>query len=217
MKNLSFALVIAIGILGQIHAATIWENPITGMNPNTSNPYTTGDVVASNLTVSGIGRGTGITGVNSNNRYNASSWNTATLDTTAYFYFILTPDSGFQINFTSFTYTGQVSSTGPSSFAFRSSLDGFSSDIGSPNSTGTTISLSASQFQGLTTPIEFRFYGFGATSSGGTFSINDFHFDGVVDAVPGVPEAFSTLPWMSCGFVLFVLARQRKSWLPKSR
>ena len=59
-----FAILTAMGSNAQV----IFENSITGSNPNTSNPYTTGQTNNANLTVSGIGRGSGITGSNGNNR-----------------------------------------------------------------------------------------------------------------------------------------------------
>lgn len=158
----------------------IWGNPITGTNPNTSNPYTAGQTVHSDITVSGIGRGAGITGTNANNRYNANSWNTGSIDLTAYFEFTLTPNSGCQINFVSFVYTGQTSGTGPTSFAFRSSVDGYVNNIGSPSATGTTINLSGTDYQNITSSVTFRLYGWGASGSGGTFSVNDFTFNGTV-------------------------------------
>jgi hypothetical protein len=171
----------------QVCGQAIFENPITGTNPNTSNPYTTGQTVDANLTVSGIGRGAGINGSDANNRYNANGWNSgslaAAITNNDYFEFTLTPNAGFQINFTSFQYTGQASGTGPTSLAFRSSVDGFASNIGSPTISGTTLDLSAAAFQNITTAITFRLYGWGASSAAGTFSINSFAFNGTVTSV----------------------------------
>lgn len=164
---------ITLNLLSQI-----WSNPITGTNPNTSNPYTVGQTFDPNITVSGIGRGAGATGTNANDRYNANSWNTAAIDLTAYFEFTITPNSGCTIDFTNFIYTAQASGTGATSFAFRSSLDGFASNIGTPTSTGATIDLSAAAYQGIGSAITFRLYGWGASAAGGTFSINDFAFNG---------------------------------------
>jgi hypothetical protein len=180
MKGMVLAVVISL--VSPIHAngQSIWTNPITGTNPNTSNPYTTGDVADPSITVSGIGRGAGAVGTAANDRYNANSWNTAGIDLTAYFEFTLTPDPGCEIDFTSFVYTAQASGTGPTSFAIRSSLDGFVANIGTPNATGTTISLAAGIYQNITTAITFRFYAWGASASTGTFSINSFTFNGAV-------------------------------------
>ena len=56
-----------------------------------------------------------------------------------YFEFTISPNTSYEIDFVSFVYTSQVS-TGTPSHAFRSSLDGFASNIGTPTTTGTTIS-----------------------------------------------------------------------------
>jgi hypothetical protein len=166
--------------------AVIFTNEITGTNPNTANPYTTGQTFDANITVTGIGRGAGITGANANDRYNANSWNTVALDPTAYFTFTLTPNALYEIDYTSFVYTGQASGTGATSFAFRSNAggDNFTTNLGTPTATGATINLSGPAFQNVTTAIEFRLYGWGASASGGTFSVNSFTFNGDVVAIP---------------------------------
>lgn len=160
---------------------SIWSNPILGTNPNTSDPYTIGQTFDANITVSGIGRGSGITGTNANDRYNATTWNTTVFDVNDYFYFTLTPNPGFAINFNSLTYTGQASGTGPTNVAIRTSVDGYTADIGTPTITGTTISLIAGTYQNIGIPITFRVYAWGGT--GGTFSINDFTFTGSVASI----------------------------------
>lgn len=187
-------------------AAIIFDNPITGTNPNTSDPYTSGQTVDSNVTVSGIGRGTGIAGTNANDRYNANSWNTAGLDADAYFYWTLDANNGYEIDFTNLVYTGQASGSGPASFAFRSSVDGYTSDIGTPSATGTTIDLSAAAYQNLTAPVTFRMYGWGASGAAGTFSINSFTFNGSVVSIPE-PTTLAAL----AGIGLMVTTRRRRS------
>ncbi len=169
-------------VFGAAVAQSIFDNPISTNNPNTANPYTTGQTVNTNITVSGIGRGAGITGNNANNRYNATTWNTAALDVNDYFEFTLTPNASFKINFISFVYTGQASPTGPTNFAFRSSIDGYTADIGTPVLAGATIDLSAPAYQNLSSAITFRYYAWGGT--GGTYSINDFTFNGVTGVLP---------------------------------
>ena len=164
---------------------SIWTNPITGEDPSTSNPYKTGETFDADITVSGIGRGAGIFAKDANNRYNARGWSSVTLDSTYYFTLILTAKSGYQINLTNFNYTGQISSTGPINFAFRSSLDNFGTDIGTPTATqnpGTnmTIVLTNPTYQNISTPIEFRIYAWGASNGLGTFSVNDFTFNGTI-------------------------------------
>ncbi|TDX83004.1 InlB B-repeat-containing protein [Epilithonimonas xixisoli] len=173
---------------------SIWSNEITGTNPNTSNPYTIGDTKNANIEVSGIGRGSGITGTNANNRYTANGWNTSAIDLTAYFEFTLTPNDNYRIDLSSFEYTGQASGTGPTSFAFRSSIDDYVSNIGIPSANGISINLTSTDYQNLTSPITFRIYGWGASALGGTFSINDFNFKGNVIAActPPTINAFPT-------------------------
>lgn len=179
-----YAILLLFMLLGakKSWGQSIFTNPITGINPNLANPYTTGQTVDANIAVSGIGRGSGITGANANDRYNANGWNSASFDSNDYYEFILTPNAGFEIDFVSFIYTGQRSGTGPTSFAFRSSFDSYTADIGTPSATGATISLSAAAYQNITTAITFRIYGWGASASGGTFSINDFTFNGTVSS-----------------------------------
>ncbi|MEL1244739.1 YDG domain-containing protein [Flavobacterium sp. DGU11] len=177
---------------------TLWTNPITDSNPSAGNPFTTGQTVATNtnsaaapvgtaiITVSGIGRGSGIGANAAGNRYNANSWNTV-FDSSDYFEFTITPVDGYKLNLASFVYTGQASGTGPSSFAFRSSKDGYAGNIGTATASGATISLSGAAYQNLTGAITFRFYGWGSSGSnpaGGTFSINDFSFTGSVIKLP---------------------------------
>lgn len=190
MKKFYSLLVSAIACT-TIFAQSVFDNPITGTNPNTANPYTTGQTVNSNLTASGIGRGAGISGANGNDRYNASSWNTGTIDLTAYYEFTITPNSGRSVSFISFVYSGQASGTGPTNFAFRTSLDGFTTDVGTPTAAGATIDLSAPQYQNVTSAITFRIYGWGASGGPGTFSINDFTYNGVTNVLPVNLEYFT--------------------------
>jgi uncharacterized protein (DUF2141 family) len=159
----------------------IWSNPITGTNPNTTDPYTAGQTVVANLTVSGIKRGSGIAGTNANDRFNAIGWDTPAMDANGgYFQFTLTPNAGYAINFTNFIYVSQASGTGPTSFAVRSSVDGYAANLGSPSATGATVTLTATAYQNITSAITFRVYGWGASGSGGTFSVNSFNFNGAV-------------------------------------
>ncbi|NTW53662.1 MAG: PEP-CTERM sorting domain-containing protein [Chlorobaculum sp.] len=156
---------------------------------------------------SGIGRGAGISASSAADRYSARSWTTAAaLDANDYFTFTLDAIPGYEIDFASFVYTGTRSASGPSVFAFRSSLDGFASDIGTPTATGATIDLTASQFQHLTNPIEFRLYGYSAGATTGTYSVNDYTFNGTV-----VPEP-NTLALVGVGSLLMLgnLRRTRK-------
>ncbi|CAN5544079.1 hypothetical protein BH09VER1_BH09VER1_24450 [soil metagenome] len=186
MKRIALILIssalLALGASSSALAQSIWTNPITGTDPGLTNPYTTGQTVDSNITVSGIGHGSGVAGNSASNRYNENGWNSSALDSNDYFSFTLDANTGFEIDFVSFVYTGQASGTGPTQFSLRSSLDNYAAAIGSASKAGTTISLSDAAYQNLTSPITFRLYAWGASSSAGTYSINDFTFNGVVSA-----------------------------------
>lgn len=188
------------------HADVISTNPITGTNPGADNPYVTGLSGNANITASGIGRGTGITASSANDRYSAKSWTTTgSLDTNDYFTFTLDAKDGNEINFTNFVYTGTASASGPTAFALRSSLDGFTTNIGSPTAAGSTIDLSDASYQGLTEQIEFRLYGYAAGTGTGTFSVNDYTFNGTVEAVPEP----NTLALFGVGSLLMLASRHR--------
>jgi hypothetical protein len=184
---------VAVSGTVEVFSTGIFSNAITGTDPGLTSPYTAGQIVNPNITVSGIGRGTGISGAAASNRYSASGWSTGGLLATDYFTFTLTPNAGYEIDFTNFTYTGQVS-TGTPTLVFRSSLDGFTNDIGTMTTAGTTISLSGAAYQNIQTAIEFRVYGYGFAAAGTTYSINDFTFNGTVPlASPPPPPGTSTI------------------------
>ncbi len=192
MKKLYFFILLAF-TANLIFAQSIFDNPITGLPvPGaTVNPYTTGQNVNANITVSGIGRGPGVVGVDLNNSYGANSWNTTNIDLTAYFEFTLTPNASTNINFINFAFTLQNSATGALNYALRSSADGFASDIGTLVSANggaaNTIDLSAPAYQNITSAITFRIYGWNASGGGGvagTFRVNDFTFNGVTSVLP---------------------------------
>ena len=169
----SFFLTIGFG-------QSIFDNPIFDPDPYLANPFVAGQNVDVNVIASGIGRGVGIVGNIGANRYNARGWNTAVFDNTAYFEFTLTPNTGYEIDFVSFEYTGVASGTGPTNILFRSSIDGFTGNIGVPLINGTTIDLTAAAYQDINVPITFRVYAWGASSGIGTYSINNFTFNGAI-------------------------------------
>lgn len=197
----------------ELSAQAVFSNTITGTNPNTSNPYTTGQTVNSSLTATGIGRGAGISGSNATDRYTATGWNSASLDANDYFTWTITPTGGATLNLTSFVYTGQASGTGPTTFSFRTSADSFSTGLGTATATGATITLTGGAFQGLSSALEFRLYGWGASSASGTFSVNDFTFNGSVSAIPE-PSTYAALAGASAlGLSIW---RRRRRPLAKS-
>lgn len=187
-----FSKAVLLGILfftfTMASGQSVWTNPIEATNPSTQNPYTTGDVKDANITVSGIGRGSGIAGNAGTGRYNATGWTTSgSSNADDYFYFTLAPTSGHKINFVSLVFNLQRSNTGPATFALRSSLDNYTSTIEliavSGSTLEKTVALSGASFQNVASSITFRLYGYDADSSSGTASINDFTFNGVTSTL----------------------------------
>jgi trimeric autotransporter adhesin len=194
-------------LLARAPAQVILSNSITNTNPSADNPFTAGQVAASHLSGS-IGRGTGVAASPAVDRYSATGWNSSQLDTTDYFSFILTPDSGYALSLLSFSYSSTTGGTGPTGFSLRSSVDGFTANIGSPNSSGTTITLTNTSFQSLSSGIEFRLYGWGATSGSGAFGINDFSFSGTLSAVPE-PASYAVVAGL--GALAFAWSARRRA------
>ena len=189
LSKINFSSLVAVFLISiGVNAQVIYENPITGPNPNTSNPYIIGQVNNSNLSVSGIGRGSGISGSNGNNTYSANNWTQGTSSSSNdYFYWTITPNSCNEIDFSSLALTFERSASGPQNFALRSSIDNYATDIWTYNYTTTTlqaqtISLASASFQNVTADVTFLIYGWSATSGSGTFSINSFTFNGSVNA-----------------------------------
>lgn len=182
----------ALALTSTLSAQTLFTNPITATNPNTANPFSAGQITQPNLTATGIGRGSGLTSSNANDRYSATSWNSASLDANDYFTWTLTPATGYTLSLTNLIYTAQTSGTGPSNFSLRTSADTFTTSLGTPTATGATITLTGASFQGLTSSLEVRLYGWAATSTSGSFSVNDFSFNGSMSAVPE-PSTYATL------------------------
>lgn len=133
---------------------------------------------------------------------------TGSLTPTAYFEVAITPLSLVQLQLDTISFTVQRSGTGIRSYAVRSSLDGYTANLSASinpanaNLTvgpsdefrvvadatttaqnGSLVTLGAS-FTGITSPVTFRFYGWNAEGSGGTFSLDNVVFSGRTDNVP---------------------------------
>jgi hypothetical protein len=163
----------------------------------TGSPTTNAAVVAPGLTASVFSGhlGTPATGGTSplytagsgGSYFSASTW-TGVAPGANYYEFTLTPAIGLELDLASFTFGYRATSTGPTAFAVRSSADAYASDLVSGSITGDstwhgsgTLTFSLSD---LDTPTTFRIFGSGASSTLGTFRIDDVTLGGSVTAVP---------------------------------
>lgn len=143
----------------------------------------------------------GVTAISSTNNFGASAWNVASLDASRYFAFTITANSGFVLNLTSFELDEVRSGTGPTQWVLRSSLDGFTADLGTYTNTGTTLLTNRAipldeTFYNVTGSIEFRIYAFGASSAAGTWRVDNVELFGSIstpDVSPATLQSASTL------------------------
>ncbi|MEO8148505.1 MAG: T9SS type A sorting domain-containing protein [Bacteroidia bacterium] len=128
--------------------------------------------------------------------------------TTRYYQVTVTVTTGFTLNLSSITFTLQRSGTGIRQYAVRSDADSYVANLAasiSPSNAnlsvvatdifqvsdasavaenGSTVTLSGAGFTGLTSGSTrtFRFYGWNAEASGGTFSIDNVVINGTAGA-----------------------------------
>ncbi|MEA5511089.1 PEP-CTERM sorting domain-containing protein [Crocosphaera sp. UHCC 0190] len=94
----------------------------------------------------------------------SGSWNTgATVDLSQYLEFQVEANAGFEMDFSNLQLNAQMDETNLD-LVLRSSIDGFTSDLGSINLTGSfaTYTLDLSSLAPQTGPVQFRFYGINA-------------------------------------------------------
>ncbi|MCK9303150.1 MAG: hypothetical protein M0P35_08165, partial [Bacteroidales bacterium] len=139
----------------------------------------TANVIAPNVSTvapSGtVARGAGLTAATNGGRFNANNWASGTLDGAItgndYMTFSIAPASGYKMALSTLNFRLERSGTGPNAFTFRSSIDGFTADIGTVSYTTTTwtpFSLTLTGFSELRSSVEFRMYGYGATGTSGS-------------------------------------------------
>jgi hypothetical protein len=177
IKKLGLMGAMVIALSASVQAVPLW------MNMGSGNTY-----VADHITVSNVGL------------------NTSDAAGASYFSFVLTPESGFQINFADFSFLIGASGSLPTNVAFLSSLDGFGNKIG-PVTLGAPVSLESSLFQGITRPIEFRLYGFDTLD--GASGISQFAFHGGVSPSLPAPVPESTPGLIAFGAAVGLLAAAR--------
>jgi gliding motility-associated-like protein len=115
-----------------------------------------------------------------------------------YYEITITPDAGYSIDFSTITWDADRSGTGPQNWYMRSSLDGYSSDIGSgtnPSSFGGQSVSTGASFDNITSAVTFRIYNTNVSSSscnctsGGSIRIDNLTFNGTVNVACSDPSS----------------------------
>lgn len=163
-----------------------------------------------NLGASTISRGSGLTASGNGNRFNATNWATTSIANAVsgndYMEFTITPNAGYGFAVTSIAVNFQRSSTGTRELALRSSVDGYSSNIGTnftitDNTSVQTHTFTVAQSTS-SSAVTYRFYGW-AESTGGSGGFegtgDDIVVNGTVVSTGGSP-AISVSPSSLTGF-----------------
>jgi hypothetical protein len=151
---------------------------------------------------------------------------TGSVDTGEYYEFTITPTNGVAIDLSSIAFTIQRSPTGIRQYSVRSSLDNYAANLSasiSPSNAnlsvvsgdifqivdtitsaqnGSTVTLGL-EFDSIASAVSFRFYGFNAEASSGTFSIDNVAVFGALTAVPE-PHEYAFAIAALLGFLVLV-------------
>jgi cysteine-rich repeat protein len=125
------------------------------------------------------------------NAFSADGWTTnLAVDPADYFAFTVTPAAGFKMSLSGLRLDERRSGSGIRNWSVRSSLDGFTADLGAfmvPDDTlfriGQLTALGPA-FTNLTTPVEFRIYGYAAELPGGTWRLDNVKLNGFTAVGP---------------------------------
>lgn len=157
---------------------------------------------------------------NDSMRFSFTKWDTGALDsatvydsltgainTSKYYEVTVGPGYGSSMTLTGITFDMQRNATGARTYAVRSSVDGYVSNLAASinpansnlnipasniffykndttaSQSGSKISLSGASYTNKNTPITFRFYGWNAEDSLGTFSIDNVTFTGTAGTI----------------------------------
>ncbi|OGX84618.1 hypothetical protein BEN48_02445 [Hymenobacter glacialis] len=152
--------------------------------------------VAGSANISGTAfSSTGLTVVNNTPDFRRSGLpETATINLSKYSEFVVTVAPGFRANLSRLTLLDRATSTGPSKYQLRTSLDNYANRVGAEQTPGTaygatkTIEMSGTAgLAAVTGTLTVRIYAYGATAAGGTFGVDDISLIGSV--TPDVPLA----------------------------
>ncbi|MES2285539.1 MAG: T9SS type A sorting domain-containing protein [Bacteroidota bacterium] len=143
---------------------------------------------------------------------------TGSINTSEYYEVTVTPVSGYTMTLSSITFTVERSGTGIRTYAVRSNADSYAANLPSsiaPSNAnlsvqtgdiffwnldansgsgqkGSTVTLSGTNFTNSISAKTFRFYGWNAEGTGGTFSIDTVKINGSVATTTTSISSFST-------------------------
>ena len=163
----------------------------------------------SNLGISTISRGIGLTATTNSDRFNATNWATTSIDNAVsgnnYMEFTISPNSTFQFSVSSIVMQLQRSGAGLSKIALRSSIDGFASDLDSQKTIVDNTSTQSFTFtftqSNSSSSVSYRLYGYAEVATGtggpGDGTGNDIVVNGTVSTSasctsPTTQATFST-------------------------
>jgi hypothetical protein len=141
-------------------------------NASTATYPRAADTVGANITSTGLNTA-GIGRIDDSSSFllggGANRWNTtSTVNTNQYVEFAVQPGAGFQVDFTNLQLNAKQDEN-RLDLVLRSSVDGFTSNLGTQVSLTTsfnTYSFDLSSLAPQTGPVQFRLYGLNANSSG---------------------------------------------------
>ena len=179
IRKLLVAIAFFVGSFCSYGQLLQW-NTFGNSGTETTEPSVANDV---NVASANLTFGSGVTAAANGDRFGGNNWfdngNTASGNTlneaisgNNFIQFTVTSNSGFSFTPTSLVFRWDRSSTGPNSVTLRSSVDGYSANLGSVTgmaaalTTGNTIIISG--LTNITTATTFRLYGYGATGTGGS-------------------------------------------------
>ena len=152
---------------------------------------TTATTIPANATTSTAAWSTGTmsfpaghTTASTDNSLSTTGFNSATINTAKYIQFSVTPNANYAVVFNNISFYDQKSGTGPTTWVLRSSLDGYVANLNTPSAANTPFAATPNvvelglNFQNIATAVTFRLYAYGATSSAGTWRVDDLTIEG---------------------------------------
>lgn len=133
---------------------------------------------------------------NGNEYFGENGWPAGALDPNAYLQFSVTPNAGYQVDISSIVLrirrsnTGSPAGSGPTSWALRSSIDGYAADIASNSLTHNYANFTVtpgSSFLNQYTTVTFRLYGYNMLINSGGISrvvVDSIAINGIGEVLP---------------------------------